>query len=563
MNLKASLDGTFDLAGVLGTHGELNERDGVRKIDLVYGGITLGSVSLSISGKTVNVYSNGYKVLSFEVPDEADRYYVSIVRGGLKFDFLVTDVAPNPIVGFVSTVSVPTIVRWNSNYNIFATITTRLSLTTIVSFSTIVASPITEPTTISYNYNIIVPFSYSTIVERQVSQTVIRWFSLNRTFTHPTTIIVPLRIPGESMTVSTTLIVNKTFSFSRTFVGQSTVSPLFVIPTTNLQFPTTVFFTMPTVTGVPTVVSLSSAVSLSTLLSFTRWLSGPVSFSVATTLVETTLCTTRLNLVKAQVNSFEVSVATTVPIYFEDVFEGSYIYEVGQFKGDADSELDVKVSYFDRNSLQFSTIVDLQQGGVLHGELSTGSRIIYNGSNFDINVIGKKGIVARWNKDAFSIKDFGEALPHQQVVDASAIRTDERWRKSNQLVFQIGPNEGANMLFGIDKLDSGALGLIKDSLNVESQDSSERTITVVDNAIQKVSSVRSQIGAVQNRLEHTIANLQIAAENLTAAESRIRDADMAKEMMQFTKYQILMQSGMAMLAQSNALPQNVLQLLRG
>ncbi|WP_277619836.1 flagellin [Fervidobacterium thailandense] len=119
------------------------------------------------------------------------------------------------------------------------------------------------------------------------------------------------------------------------------------------------------------------------------------------------------------------------------------------------------------------------------------------------------------------------------------------------------------MLFGIDKLDSGALGLIKDSLNVESQDSSERTITVVDNAIQKVSSVRSQIGAVQNRLEHTIANLQIAAENLTAAESRIRDADMAKEMMQFTKYQILMQSGMAMLAQSNALPQNVLQLLRG
>ncbi|MCX7653977.1 MAG: flagellin [Fervidobacterium sp.] len=86
---------------------------------------------------------------------------------------------------------------------------------------------------------------------------------------------------------------------------------------------------------------------------------------------------------------------------------------------------------------------------------------------------------------------------------------------------------------------------------------------IVDAAILKVGMVRSRLGAVQNRLEHTIANLGVAAENLTAAESRIRDADMAKEMMAFTKQQILMQSGMAMLAQANGLPQNVLQLLRG
>ncbi|WP_461767714.1 flagellin [Pseudothermotoga sp.] len=85
---------------------------------------------------------------------------------------------------------------------------------------------------------------------------------------------------------------------------------------------------------------------------------------------------------------------------------------------------------------------------------------------------------------------------------------------------------------------------------------------VIDAAIHKVSSARAQLGAIQNRLEHTISNLGVAAENLTAAESRIRDADMAKEMMEFTKQQILMQSSMAMLAQANALPQTVLQLLR-
>ncbi|HQE49317.1 MAG TPA: flagellin, partial [Fervidobacterium sp.] len=128
---------------------------------------------------------------------------------------------------------------------------------------------------------------------------------------------------------------------------------------------------------------------------------------------------------------------------------------------------------------------------------------------------------------------------------------------------QIGANEGANMIAGIDATDSKSLGLITSVLKVTTQDAAERTISVIDGAIHKISSIRSQLGAIQNRLEHTIANLGVASENLTAAESRIRDADMAQEMMQFTKQQILMQSGMSMIAQANALPQNVLQLLRG
>ncbi len=77
-----------------------------------------------------------------------------------------------------------------------------------------------------------------------------------------------------------------------------------------------------------------------------------------------------------------------------------------------------------------------------------------------------------------------------------------------------------------------------------------------------VSNQRSALGAIQNRLEHTVKNLDNAAENLQAAESRIRDVDMAKEMMEFTKQTILQQAATAMLAQSNSVPQTVLQLLR-
>jgi flagellin len=84
----------------------------------------------------------------------------------------------------------------------------------------------------------------------------------------------------------------------------------------------------------------------------------------------------------------------------------------------------------------------------------------------------------------------------------------------------------------------------------------------VDSAVGYVNDVRSRLGAVQNRLEHTVANLGVAQENLSAAESRIRDVDMAQEMVQFTRNQILLQAGTAMLAQANAAPQVVLQLLR-
>jgi flagellin len=99
-------------------------------------------------------------------------------------------------------------------------------------------------------------------------------------------------------------------------------------------------------------------------------------------------------------------------------------------------------------------------------------------------------------------------------------------------------------------------------INVSSQVAADKAITVINDALEKVSVERSKLGAMQNRLEHTIANLGTSSENLTASESRIRDVDMAKEMMEFTKNNILQQAATAMLAQANQQPQGVLQLLQ-
>ncbi|MBB6449947.1 flagellin [Geomicrobium halophilum] len=99
-------------------------------------------------------------------------------------------------------------------------------------------------------------------------------------------------------------------------------------------------------------------------------------------------------------------------------------------------------------------------------------------------------------------------------------------------------------------------------IDVSSQETASAAIDTINTAINEVSTERSNLGAVQNRLEHTIANLDNASENLQAAESRIRDVDMAQEMMEFTQSNILSQASQSMLAQANQLPQNVLQLLQ-
>lgn len=124
----------------------------------------------------------------------------------------------------------------------------------------------------------------------------------------------------------------------------------------------------------------------------------------------------------------------------------------------------------------------------------------------------------------------------------------------------IGANEDQNIQLSIN--DMSTTGLSVDTVDVSTKDGANTAITTIQGAIDTVSAERSKLGAVQNRLEHTINNLGTSSENLTAAESRIRDVDMAKEMMSFTKNNILTQAAQAMLAQAQQSSQGVLQLLR-
>ncbi len=135
------------------------------------------------------------------------------------------------------------------------------------------------------------------------------------------------------------------------------------------------------------------------------------------------------------------------------------------------------------------------------------------------------------------------------------------------LVFHIGANKDQIVSLTVNDMSATALGVQGGedtaALSISTQLNSEDAIKIVNDAIEKVSEERAKFGALQNRLEHTINNLRVSAENLQASESRIRDADMAQEMVAMSKDKIISQSGTAMLAQANAAPQGVLQLLKG
>lgn len=141
------------------------------------------------------------------------------------------------------------------------------------------------------------------------------------------------------------------------------------------------------------------------------------------------------------------------------------------------------------------------------------------------------------------------------------------------LTFQVSETGVGNAQIGIlmKGMSTGSLGVAKTQLTIggisagsdaDDQANARNTIDKINCAIDMVSQLRGAFGAVQNRLEHTINNLAVSTENISAAESRIRDVDMAKEMMAYTKNNILVQSAQAMLAQANQVPQSVLQLLQ-
>lgn len=140
---------------------------------------------------------------------------------------------------------------------------------------------------------------------------------------------------------------------------------------------------------------------------------------------------------------------------------------------------------------------------------------------------------------------------------ADVVSFDMAVNTDGELTLQIGANAGQNISFSINDMGAEALGVT--GLDVITDP--EAALTAIDKAIDAVSAERSNMGAIQNRLEHTIANLGVSAENLSSAESRIRDVDMADEVTKLTTQQILIQASTSMLAQANQKTQNVLSLL--
>lgn len=160
---------------------------------------------------------------------------------------------------------------------------------------------------------------------------------------------------------------------------------------------------------------------------------------------------------------------------------------------------------------------------------------------------------------AFSFNDVGDKTIASSLGLSSGSSVAGGGRGLN---LQIGDTADSfnQLTVRVDSMSSKSLGI--NGIDVGTQAGAKQAVSVIKAAINKVSSTRGDLGAAQNRLEHTISNLNVTTENMTAAESRIRDVDMAKEMMNYTKNNILVQASQSMLAQANQTPQGVLQLLK-
>ena len=190
-------------------------------------------------------------------------------------------------------------------------------------------------------------------------------------------------------------------------------------------------------------------------------------------------------------------------------------------------------------------------------KMKDGDSITINGSTYTYNA------KATGNDGAFKDYDTLETLVNKDGITlAGDINTVEGTKAGKELTLQIGDTSADfnQMTVGVNDMHTKALGI--DAIDISTQDGAQKAVDLIKTAINSVSSTRGDLGAIQNRLEHTINNLSVTAENMTAAESRIRDVDMANEMMAYTKNNILVQSSQAMLAQANQIPQGVLQLLQ-
>ncbi|NCC86188.1 MAG: flagellin, partial [Clostridia bacterium] len=205
------------------------------------------------------------------------------------------------------------------------------------------------------------------------------------------------------------------------------------------------------------------------------------------------------------------------------------------FAGDEDiiKALSLNVIQKSSESQYRVSVVDAHSGNSVASNVKVTGNMLYGvvHKNVDVEFDSMANTKVDWSESA---KAFRLSQESGEIYETIVHLAD------NTTVFQIGANEKEDM--GIDIGDMGAKALGVANVLVTDRESAARSITVIDSAIDRVSGQRAKLGAYQNRLEHTINNLTVAGTNLQAAESRIRDLDMAKEMMNFTKLNILMQA---------------------
>ena len=181
-----------------------------------------------------------------------------------------------------------------------------------------------------------------------------------------------------------------------------------------------------------------------------------------------------------------------------------------------------------------------------------------NGTYSDGNTNGSTEKTARENIQV-ELKKLEDEI--NRIAKNTSFNGIKPLNQAGTMTFQIGPSSAETILVNTSNMDVGSLRVELNAKCLTVKEANE-AIDTVNAAINKVSKFRAELGAAQNRLEHTINSLQVSSENITAAESRIRDTDMADEITAYTKNNILLQAAQSMLTQANATPQGVLSMLQ-
>lgn len=228
--------------------------------------------------------------------------------------------------------------------------------------------------------------------------------------------------------------------------------------------------------------------------------------------------------------------------------------------------LDVKVAYYSDEMKSGDYTIEALDVTIADGKVTGVDKISIPGVfEYDVTDPDASNATVEWDGSIISVKgnqgmEIKLEVKEGYTPPTAAAPVNIQIPGFGSLDMQIGSNEGQQLAARIPKVSTELMGI--STIDLTTQDGAKETITKVGGAIKYVSSVRSRLGAYENRLDHTVNNLDIIHENVTAAYSRIMDTDMAEEMTEYTTLQVLSQASTSILAQANERPAQVLQLLQ-